>query len=49
MTTTRSKHRQKRLFIAISEFEILDFPVRVRRIEFLGNEVQRSRSPLIRI
>ena len=33
MTKTRSKHSRKRLFIAVSEFEILDFSVRVRPAE----------------
>jgi hypothetical protein len=39
MTKTRSKHSRKRLFVAISAFEILDFPVRVRLVESPGNKL----------
>jgi len=48
MTPTRSKHSRKRLFITLSEFEILDFPVRVRLVESLGNELCRSTVRVIR-
>ena len=39
MTRTRNKHSGQRLFIAISAFDILDFPVRVRPVESLGNKL----------
>lgn len=48
MTKTRSKHSRKRLFIAISAFEILDFPVPVRPVESLGNKLCQTTVRVIR-
>jgi hypothetical protein len=48
MTKTRSKHSRKRLFIALSEFEVLDFLVRVRPVESLGNKLCRTTVRVIR-
>jgi hypothetical protein len=42
MTKKRSKRSRQRLFIAVSTFEILDFPVRVQPVESLGNQLCRT-------
>jgi len=44
MTKARSGHFEERLFIPVRAFEVLDFPVRVRRIESSGNECVRAMS-----
>jgi hypothetical protein len=43
-TKARPEHHQKRLFVPVYAFEVLDFPVRVPRIESLGNEMHRGMS-----
>jgi hypothetical protein len=48
MTRAGSKHSIKRLFIAVSAFEFLDFPVRVRSVESLGNKLCRTTVRVIR-
>jgi hypothetical protein len=49
MTKARREHHQKRLFIPVHAFEVLAFPVRVRRVESLGNGVCRSGARLNRL
>jgi len=49
MTKARPEHHQKRLFIPVHAFEVLDFPVRVRPVESLVNGVCRGSVRLIRL
>jgi hypothetical protein len=37
MATRQRKDHHKKLFIPLHTFEVLDFPVRVRLVESLGN------------
>jgi hypothetical protein len=49
MTKTRPEHHQKRLFVPVHAFEVLDFPVLVRPVEARGNGVWDSSARLIRL
>jgi len=42
MTKSQRKDHHEKLFIPLHTFEVLDFPVRVRRMESLGNEGHRA-------
>jgi hypothetical protein len=48
-TRKQRKGHHKKLFIPLHTFEVLDFPVRVRHIESLGNEVHLGGVRLITI
>jgi hypothetical protein len=48
MTKARGKNSGKRIFITLSEFEVLDFPVRVRPVESLGKKLCRTTVRVIR-
>lgn len=47
-TKKQRKDHHEKLFIPLHTFEVLDFPMRVRRIESHGNEVRQSGVRLIR-
>jgi hypothetical protein len=48
-TKKQRKDHPNKLFIPLHTFEVLDFPVRVRRVESLGNEMRRDGVRLIRL
>ena len=46
-TKKQRKDHHRKLFIPLRTFEVVDFPVRVRRVESLGNEARGNGVRLI--
>jgi len=49
MTKKQRKDRHKKLFIPLHTFEVVDFPVRVRPVESLGDAVHGGGVRVIRL